>query len=875
MHFLKVLRYTFFFLCAASILAPLGASAEMVGGRKDFRDETIYFVMTTRFYDGDQTNNTYCWDGVNNVNDPEWRGDFKGLIEKLDYIKALGFTAIWITPVVENASGLDYHGYHAFNFSKVDPRYESDDAKFQDLIDAAHERGLKIVLDVVLQHTGNFGEENLCPMFSKDYEQPQSNINKILTLHPRTTLPSNYFDLGSSQQYNARLARMKNTDGVNHDIHNYWHHYGSNWNWDEPNRIWGQIAGDCVDLNTENQAVIDYLAECYGKFIEMGVDAFRIDTSGHISRLAFTEGFIPHFQELGEKYKGKRLNQAPFYMFGEVCARYSEATYRGNDCLSPYFYTWKPAENYSWDTSHDSWDTYAIMEGELGSHPNIVAAEKDMNLYLGTGHYTASSSKNAFLDGNAYHAPDYSMASGLNVIDFTMHWNFQSASQAFGVKKWDGYYNDATWNVVYVDSHDYGPDSFARFNGGTAAWAENMDLMFTFRGIPCLYYGSEVEFRKGVTIDNGANMALKDSGRAYFGGYITGDVTTTDFGQWSTASGNILASLTSPLALHLGRLNRVRAAVPALRRGQYSTDGCSGTIAFKRRYTDDSTDSYALVTISGNATFTGVENGTYTDCITGDVIIVTDGKLTAKCSGKGNMRVYVLSTELTPAPGKIGEDSEYLYASSANKRAQASYDGTEENGDYVTARDTGGADITEPDEPIEPVLYAGEQAAFFENTAGWGGTIKAWVWSTTANFTGGTWPGEVCEYLGNNIWKWTYSGSATIPDGGGIIFSANGSPQTADMVWHNGGYYNGSSKLVKILEQSSETKPEGGISAVGSDGLRVSAERGTLIVEIPEAATVTLVRIDGMAIRISLSAGVNRISLPSGVYLLGGAKIVL
>lgn len=57
--------------------------------------------------------------------DPHWRGDFKGLIEKLDYIKDLGFTAIWVTPPVENRSGLDYHGYHAYDFYRVDPRLES------------------------------------------------------------------------------------------------------------------------------------------------------------------------------------------------------------------------------------------------------------------------------------------------------------------------------------------------------------------------------------------------------------------------------------------------------------------------------------------------------------------------------------------------------------------------------------------------------------------------------------------------------------------------------------------------------------------------------------------------------------------------------
>ena len=113
--------------------------------------------------------------------------------------------------------------------------------------------------------------------------------------------------------------------------------------------------------------------------------------------------------------------------------------------------------------------------------------------------------------------------------------------------------------------------------------------------------------------------------------------------------------------MHIQRLNKIRAAVPALRKGQYSTTGCSGSFAFKRRYTDATTDSYALVTISGNATFTGIENGTYTDVITGDVKTVTNGSLTATCSGKGNMRIYVLSTSLTKAPGKIGEDGKYLY----------------------------------------------------------------------------------------------------------------------------------------------------------------------------------------------------------------------
>ena len=109
------------------------------GKRDDFRDESIYFTITTRFYDGDKSNNTHCWDAKQDAStDPNWRGDFKGLIEKMDYIKAQGFTAIWITPVVKNASGFDYHGYHAINFKEVDPRYESEDVSFQTVINEAH-----------------------------------------------------------------------------------------------------------------------------------------------------------------------------------------------------------------------------------------------------------------------------------------------------------------------------------------------------------------------------------------------------------------------------------------------------------------------------------------------------------------------------------------------------------------------------------------------------------------------------------------------------------------------------------------------------------------------------------------------------------------
>lgn len=790
-----------FILLIITILYTISISATtFIGNRTDFRDETIYFVMTTRFYDGDPSNNTQCWDNQQaNEGDPAWRGDFKGLIEKLDYIKALGFTTVWVTPVVENASGYDYHGYHAFNFSKVDKRYESEDVSFQTLIDEVHARDMKIILDIVLNHTGNFGEENLCKLFTRDWTANQATLDKCMIPYTQKDgghLPDNYNNLAGSEQYAKRLAQMKNTDGQNHDINNYWHHVGNEWNWDDYSRWYGQIAGDCVDLNTENPYVSNYLVSCYAQFIEMGVDGFRIDTSGHISRLTFNNAFLPQFKALAEQHKAKR-GGGDFFMFGEVCARERNVVYRNHENCSPFYYTWKETKSYAWDTSETSWNGIVVMEGSKGSHTNITSVDAQ-----GVDDQDDSSlpnSNNALLDGNTYHTPDYSQYSGMSVIDFPMHWNFRTAAEAFSVKYGDKYYNDATYNVVYVDSHDYAPDGApesTRFNQSQDTWAENLSLMFTFRGIPCIYYGSEIEFRKGKPIDLGPNIALRESGRAYFGGYIKGDITVNDFANYTNASGNIAASLSHPLSLHIQRLNIIRAAVPALRKGQYSTEGCSGNFAFKRRYTDSTTDSYALITISGNATFSNIPNGKYVDVVTGDTENVTNGTLSVSCSGKGNLRVYVLSTTLTPAPGKIGTNGKYIHDGAQNNKPQLAYDGTEEELSSVN----GGSDpIGEPDVIIPPTMTEGEQAVFFENTANWGGSINAYLWNGEIKYAG-NWPGERCTYLGNNIWKWTYTGTDKVS--GGIIFN-NGSSQTSDLTYVNGGYYDANG-YVKTIEGAGE-----------------------------------------------------------------------
>ena len=590
------------------------------GDRVDFRQESIYFTMTTRFYDGDSSNNRFCWDNQNRQ-DPEWRGDFKGLIQKMDYIKALGFTAIWITPVVKNASGYDYHGYHAINFGQVDPRYESEDVKFADVIKEAHKRDMKIVLDVVFNHTSNNGEENLFPMFTYDsMNATQSGLKPDLYY---SLLPQNYASIDGGRQFQARIQAMKTSK----DGYNIYHHE-MNMGYEQYIEQTGSLAGDCIDLNTENPTVANYLVDKFGDFIRMGVDAFRVDTVKHISRLTLNKYLIPGLYAIAEK-----CGNTNFFMFGEVCNRDRGVWNHNVAADSACFYTWKESKEYAWGdrktnekSTLDNWNDNVSPDGQPTSD----------NVYL-RSNYT-------------YHTPDHSRNSGLGVIDFGMHWNFRYASDAYNVaKNNDQVYNDATYNVVYVDSHDYGPDGIdsVRYNEGTSAWKENMSLMFTFRGVPCIYYGSEIEFMKGMKIDQYQN--LSNSGRAYYGDYLTGTVNATGFGQY-TASGIVKDTLNSELSQHLMLLNKIRQKVPALSMGQYSAQD---NMSFVRRYTRGNIDSLAVVSISEGSTFTGLPKGTYVDLVTGNRVTVNNGTLNVSVSGKGSVAVYVLENSYTGRLDKV------------------------------------------------------------------------------------------------------------------------------------------------------------------------------------------------------------------------------
>lgn len=233
--------------------------------KRDWRDDIIYFVMTDRFHDGDPNNNA----GVDKSNIHRWHGgDFQGLIEKADYIRGTGATAVWITPPMANQDTFvdtdGYHGYWPVDHFSTD-KHLGDKAKYQELVKTLHDKGLKVILDIPLNHTA--------------WEHPY------------------YKDSSKSD---------------------WFHHNGDVTDW---NNQWQQencsIFG-LPDLAQENPKVEQYLMEVGRFWAETGVDGFRLDAVRSVPQ-SFWEKFNkemhrvagPDFLLLGEYYHGDPTVLAP------------------------------------------------------------------------------------------------------------------------------------------------------------------------------------------------------------------------------------------------------------------------------------------------------------------------------------------------------------------------------------------------------------------------------------------------------------------------------------------------------------------------------------------------------------------------------------
>ena len=234
----------------------------------DWRDQVIYFLMTDRFEDGDPGNNDQ---GVGEYVPGDGGryngGDLRGVARRLDYIQGLGATTVWITPPVANQwwdpkiryGG--YHGYWAEDFSSVDAHLgDLDD--YRALSRALHGRGMYLVQDIVLNHTGNwFGYDG-----AWDPKDPARNFRRGADIRGHQA-PSQWpFSLNDARDPAQRDAAIYHWTPVITDYR-------------VPEQVLDYQLADLDDLNTGNPVVRRALRRSYGHWIrEVGVDGFRIDT---------------------------------------------------------------------------------------------------------------------------------------------------------------------------------------------------------------------------------------------------------------------------------------------------------------------------------------------------------------------------------------------------------------------------------------------------------------------------------------------------------------------------------------------------------------------------------------------------------------------
>ncbi|RCW77295.1 secreted pullulanase [Saliterribacillus persicus] len=267
----------------------------------DWDESIIYFMLTDRFFDGDSSNNDPYGIGFDTSKSGTYHGgDFEGITERLDYLDDLGVNTIWISPIVENieydvrydaTDGIDgepyygYHGYWASNFGKLNPHFGTME-EFHRLIDAAHDRGIKIMVDVVLNHTGYGLKE----------------INGTVSNPP--------------EQYPTDADRDRFSDLVRQ---------GSNVGTAE---VVGELAG-LPDFKTEDPAVRQQIIDWQTAWIENAttpngntIDYFRVDTVKHVEdatwmafKNALTEK-MPEHKMIGEVWGASVGNDSGYLESG-------------------------------------------------------------------------------------------------------------------------------------------------------------------------------------------------------------------------------------------------------------------------------------------------------------------------------------------------------------------------------------------------------------------------------------------------------------------------------------------------------------------------------------------------------------------------------
>ncbi|WP_420386616.1 glycoside hydrolase family 13 protein [Roseivirga sp.] len=359
-------------------------------------EDVIYLLMPDRFANGNPNNDTV--EGMLEParrDDPSGRhgGDIKGVQDHLDYIKNLGMTAVWLTPVFENDQTPEYKGYHGYaatDMYKVDRRFGSND-EFVAFVKASHDKGLKVIMDMIHNHIGDQH------WWMKDL--PFKNWVHDQSVYGNTS----YRGTVASDPYASKHDKDK--------------------------LVKGWFVNEMPDLDQRNPQLADYLIQNTLWWIEYtGIDGIRMDT------------YLYPYQDYMARW-AKEVMQA-YPTFNIVGESWVETV-----AHESYWQKDKPGEN-------DGYESHL---------PSVT----DFQIHFAV--------RDAFNQ-------DFGWESGLMKIYYAL-------SQ-------DRLYSDPMKNVIFLDNHD-----ISRIYSTLGEKPENLKMAYAFllttRGIPQVYYGTELAFKAG------------------------------------------------------------------------------------------------------------------------------------------------------------------------------------------------------------------------------------------------------------------------------------------------------------------------------------------------------------------------------------------
>ncbi|MGW3663819.1 pullulanase-type alpha-1,6-glucosidase [Streptomyces sp. NPDC005141] len=523
---------------------PSDAKLAAEPSRHDATRDQFYFVMPDRFANGDTSNDEGGLTGsrLSTGYDPTDKGfyqggDLKGLTKRLDYIKGLGTTAIWMAPIFKNqpvqGTGKDasagYHGYWITDFTRVDPHFGTN-KDLETLISKAHAKGMKVFFDVITNHTADvvdyeeksygYLSKGAFPYLTKDgkpfddadYADGTKGFPSVdADSFPRTpTVPA--------AKKNAKVPSWLN------DTTMYTNRGDSTYAGEST--TYGDFSG-LDDLWTERPEVVSGMEKIYEKWVrDFGIDGFRIDTVKHVNMEFWTQ-----WATALDAYAAKH-GRKNFFMFGEL---YSADT----SITSPYVTQGRLDSTLDFPFQ-DAARSYASQGG---------SAQKLASVFGDDYKYTTDKA-------NAYEQVTFLGNHDMGRIGYFLNQDNPKATDAQLLKK----------------------DKLAN------------ELMFLSRGNPVVYYGDE----QGFTGSGGD----KDARQTMFASKVADYLDDDEIGTSRTHASDAYDT-SAPLYKQISALSKLRKDNPALTDGvqteRYAADG-AGVYAFSR--TDAKTGTEYVVAVN-------------------------------------------------------------------------------------------------------------------------------------------------------------------------------------------------------------------------------------------------------------------------------------